>query len=100
MDQRGKVRIGTEKVIEMKQGSLEMRMGCRVVKVGVLVWGCTECNTTPPQHQIYTHIFSSNISPLLLILSLYFFENLLFYFTTKNSPDPHISSFCFQHMRN
>ena len=27
MDQRGKVRIGREKVVEMKQGSLEMGMG-------------------------------------------------------------------------
>ena len=44
MDQRVKVRIGNRKVIEMKQGSLEMRMGRGEVKVRVLVWGCTECN--------------------------------------------------------
>ena len=45
IDQKGKVRIGNTKVIEMKQGSLETRMGQREVKVGVSVWGCTECNS-------------------------------------------------------
>ena len=45
MDQRVKVRIGNRKVIETKQGSLEMRMGQGEVKVGVPVWGCTEYNT-------------------------------------------------------
>ena len=45
MDQRVKVRIGNIKVIETKQGSLEMRMGQGEIKVGVLVWGCTGCNT-------------------------------------------------------
>ena len=44
-DQRVKVRIGTEKVIEMKQGSLGTRMGRGVVKARIPVWGCTECNT-------------------------------------------------------
>ena len=37
MDQRVKVRIGDRKVIEMKQGSLETRMGRGEVKVGVPV---------------------------------------------------------------
>ena len=45
MDQRVKVRIGNRKVIEMKQGSLEMRIRQGEVKVGVSVWGCTECNS-------------------------------------------------------
>ena len=45
MDQRVKVRIGNREVIEMKQGSLEMKMGRGEVRIGVLVWGCTECNT-------------------------------------------------------
>ena len=45
MDQRVMVRIGNRKVIEMKQGSLETIMERGEVKVGVLVWGCTECNS-------------------------------------------------------
>ena len=45
MDQRVKVRIGNRKVIETKQGSLEMRMGRGEVKVRVPVWGCIECNS-------------------------------------------------------
>ena len=47
LDQRGKVIIGNRRVIEMKQGSLEMGMGWGEVKVEVLVWGCTECNKHP-----------------------------------------------------
>ena len=38
MDQRVKVRIGNRKVIEMKRGSLETRMGRWEVRVGILVW--------------------------------------------------------------
>ena len=38
---------GTERVIEMKQGSLEMGMGWREVKFGVPVQGCTEYNNDP-----------------------------------------------------
>ena len=47
MDQRVKVRIGNRKVMEMKQGSLETKMGQGEVRIGVLVWGYTECNTVP-----------------------------------------------------
>ena len=39
-----KLELGTEKVIEMKQGSFRNENGTRGSKVGVLVWGCTECN--------------------------------------------------------
>ena len=45
MDQRVKFRMGNRKVIEMKQRFLEMKMRRGEVKVGVLVRGCTECNT-------------------------------------------------------
>ena len=45
MDQRVEVRIGNRKVMELKQGSLETEMGREEVRVGVLVWGCTECNS-------------------------------------------------------
>ena len=39
-----KLELGTEEVIEMKQGSWKQEWGEGEVKVGVLVWGCTECN--------------------------------------------------------
>ena len=43
-DQRAEIRTRNRNVIEMKQGFLEMRMGQGGSEVGVLVWGCTECN--------------------------------------------------------
>ena len=45
MDKRVKVRIGTRKVIETKQGSLETKIEQGEIRIGVLVWGYTECNT-------------------------------------------------------
>ena len=39
-----RLELGTEKVIETKQGSLGTGMGWGEVKVRVLVQGCTECN--------------------------------------------------------
>ena len=51
-----KVRIGNRKVIETKQGSLEMRMGQGKVKVRVPVWGCTECDTQVPLDKISNKI--------------------------------------------
>ena len=41
-----KLELGTEKVIEMKQGSWKREWDEGEVKVGVPVQGCTECNTT------------------------------------------------------
>ena len=51
-DQRVKVRIGNGKVMEMKQGSLEMKMGQWEVKIRVLVRGCTECNSQADRRSI------------------------------------------------
>ena len=51
-DQRVKVRIRNRKVMEMKHGSLEAKMGRGEVRVGVLVQGCTECNKLPNQYAI------------------------------------------------
>ena len=48
MDQRVKVRIGNRKVIETKQGFLEMRMGWGEVRVRVPVQGWIECNRKNP----------------------------------------------------
>ena len=42
MDQRVKVRMGNRKVMEMKQGSLETKMGQGEIRIGVLVQGYME----------------------------------------------------------
>ena len=47
MDQRVKVRIRNRKEMDMKQGSLEMKMGQGEIRIGVPVWGYTECNSIP-----------------------------------------------------
>ena len=39
-----KVRMGNRKVMDTKQGSLGMKMGQGGIRIGVLVWGYTECN--------------------------------------------------------
>ena len=45
MDQRVKVRMGNRKVMEMKQESFGNKMGYREIRIGVPVWGYTECNS-------------------------------------------------------
>ena len=43
-DHRVKVRTGNKKVMEMKQGSLETKMGRGEIRIRVLVQGYMECN--------------------------------------------------------
>ena len=43
-DQRVKVRMGNRKVMEMKQGSLETKMGQGEIRIRVLIQGYTGCN--------------------------------------------------------
>ena len=57
----------------------------------------THVPTTPPQHRIC--LSYQIVHHLSLILSPYFLKILLFYFITKNSPDPHTSLLCFRHTR-
>ena len=45
MESRVKVRMENRKVMDTNQGSLETKMGRGQIRIGVPVWGYTECNS-------------------------------------------------------